>query len=288
MKTPGEITKLVQMACLLEVCAPKPGNVSRHHDFADTSMIDFLLSAIAIGPAFEKAATHPIGEIVYEAIKATQQKANANTNLGIVFLLAPLARACYGVSNLNGIRGNLRAILKNLSVEDAQLAYAAIRLAKAGGMGKVPEWDISEEPSIPLLQAMKLAQGRDSIAREYATGFAITFEIGLPALTEAAAKGMDYSNAIVQAYLTILSQIPDTLIARKKGMEAAREVSLHASEVLRQGGVFTENGRTGIREMDRKLRDPGHTLNPGTTADLTTAAIFLMLFECEMSNVLSC
>jgi triphosphoribosyl-dephospho-CoA synthase len=173
MKTPGEIAKLAQMACILEVCAPKPGNVSRHHDFANTSMLDFLLSAIAIGPAFEKVATHPIGEIVYEAIKATQQKANSNTNLGIVLLLAPLAKACYGSSDRNGIRGNLLAILKNLSVEDAQLAYAAIRLAKAGGMGKVSESDISAEPSITLMQAMNLAQDRDSIAREYATGFAI-------------------------------------------------------------------------------------------------------------------
>jgi triphosphoribosyl-dephospho-CoA synthase len=281
MKTPGEIAKLAQMACILEVCAPKPGNVSRHHDFANTSMLDFLLSAIAIGPAFEKVATHPIGEIVYEAIKATQQKANSNTNLGIVLLLAPLAKACYGSSDRNGIRGNLLAILNNLSVEDAQLAYAAIRLAKAGGMGKVLESDIAE-PSITLMQAMNLAQDRDSIAREYATGFAIAFEIGLPALKEAVAKGMDYSNAIVQAYLTILSQIPDTLIARKRGVEEAREVSLQASEVLKQGGVFTENGQTAIRGMDRKLRDPGHTLNPGTTADLTTAATFLMLVEVEI------
>jgi triphosphoribosyl-dephospho-CoA synthase len=288
MKTAREIAKLVQMACILEVCAPKPGNVSRHHDFANTSMIDFLLSAIAIGPAFENVANLPIGAIVYDAIKATQQKAKSNTNLGIVLLLAPLAKACYGASDLNGIRGNLLAILKNLSVEDAQLAYSAIRLAKAGGMGKVSESDVSEEPSITLMQAMNSAQDRDAIAREYATGFAIVFELGLPALTKAVSKGMDYSNAIVQAYLAILSQIPDTLIARKRGDEAAREVSLQAREVLKQGGVFTENGQTAIREMDLKLRDPGHTMNPGTTADLTTAAIFLLLFNCEMSNVLSC
>ena len=43
---------------------------------------------------------------------------------------------------------------------------------------------LPETPSITLLQAMALAQDRDSIAREYVTGFAITFEIGLPAMKE--------------------------------------------------------------------------------------------------------
>jgi triphosphoribosyl-dephospho-CoA synthase len=288
MKSPKDLARLAQRACIWEVCASKPGNVTRQQDFSDTSITDFLMSAVAVGDAFEKAAHLAVGEIVLQAIADTRQLVRANTNLGIVLLLAPLVKACIDMPDINHVRRNLTGILNALTVTDARLAYSAIRLAKPGGMGKVPESDISEEPSITLMQAMNLAQDRDSIAREYATGFAIAFEIGLPALKEAMAKGIHYSNAIVQAYLTILSRVPDTLIARKKGVEAAREVSLQASEILKQGGVFTGDGQSAIREMNRKLRDPGHTMNPGATADLTTAAIFLMLFECEMSNVLSC
>ena len=139
--------------------------------------------------------------------------------------------------------------------------------------------DIAEEPSLTLLQAMSLAQRRDAVASEYVTSFAITFETGLPALNAAMEKEMDFSGAVVQAFLTILSRVPDTLIARKKGLETARQVSQKASEVLNRGGIFTPQGRTGLEEMDRKLRDKAHSLNPGTTADLTAAAIFLYLMN---------
>jgi len=277
MKAAKEIAQLAQMACIWEVCAPKPGNVTRDHDFSDASMTDFLLSAIAVGPAFANADSLSIGEIVRQAIADTHRLVRCNTNLGIVLLLAPLVKACWGASDLGGVRQNLRAGLGALSVEDARLAYCAIRQAKPGGMGKVPASDISEEPSITLLQAMILAQERDSIAREYGTAFAITFEIGLPALNEARSRGAEFAQAIVQAYLTILSQVSDTLIARKKDAATARQISTRAAEVLRLGGIFSSTGQTALAEMDTILRDPAHALNPGTTADLTTAAIFLSL-----------
>ena len=41
------------------------------------------------------------------------------------------------------------------------------------------------EPDVTLREAMLLAAGRDAIASEYATDFAITFEISAPALTAA-------------------------------------------------------------------------------------------------------
>ena len=57
----------------------------------------------------------------------------------------------------------------------------------------------------------------------------------------------------------------------------ACQVSRWAEEVLAVGGVFTAQGRKALVELDRTLRDEHHTLNPGTTADLTAAAIFLVL-----------
>jgi len=268
---------LAQMACVLEACAPKPGNVNRSHDFPDASLEDYLLSAIAIGPALENAAQSGVGQTIWQAVTDTRKWVQSNTNLGMILLLAPLAKACAAVPPQN-IRQNLSAILKGLTVEDARLAYDAIRLAKPGGLGKAPNSDIAEIPSIPLLQAMALAQERDSIAREYVTDFSISFDIGLPSLKQALSKGADLSGAIVQAYLAILSTTPDTLIARKRGVEASRAVSQQAGAVLAQGGVFTAGGKAALAQLDHDLRDPGHTLNPGTTADLTAAAVFLYLF----------
>jgi triphosphoribosyl-dephospho-CoA synthase len=271
------IVQLAQMACVWEACAPKPGNVNRNHDFADASLEDFLLSAIAMGPALENADQTGVGRIILDAATSTRKLVKTNTNLGIILLLAPLVKACM-VANAGGnIRQCLEAVLRALTVEDARLAYEAIRHMQPGGLGQVSQSDVGEDPSITLLQAMALAEDRDSIASEYVNGFAITFETGLPALNAARACLDDFSSAIVQAFLTILREVPDTLIARKRGLEAARQVSQMAAEVLAKGGMLKSEGQAALAEMDRALRDPKHTLNPGTTADLTAAATFLAL-----------
>jgi len=84
--------------------------------------------------------------------------------------------------------------------------------------------------------------------------------------------------AIVQTYLTILSQVPDTLIARKRGPEMAMQVSQWAADALAMGGALTPEGQETLVNLDRLLREAeNHSLNPGTTADLTCAAIFLYL-----------
>lgn len=290
MKSTKRLAQLAQMACIREACAPKPGSVNRRHDFTDASLEDFIISAIAIGPSLENAADASIGQTVWQAIQDTQQWVHSNTNLGMVLLLAPLVKACLINKKIAGgetspqivdedLRETLRAILKSLTVEDARLAYAAVRLAKPGGLGKVSSADVTREPSITLLQAMELAQERDSIAREYVSGFKITFETGLRALRESASQIRDFSGAVVQTFLTILACVPDTLIARKRGPDTASQVSKRAHQVLEVGGVLTPEGRESLSAMDRELRDESHALNPGTTSDLTAAAIFLALVE---------
>jgi len=282
------VAQAAQAACLLEVSAPKPGNVNCQSDFTDLRYEEFLLSAVAIGPAMESAGRQSLGQTILTAIQDTHRIVQTNTNLGIVLLFTPLARELSRLPNSSGwnsaepvnldrLRKSLADGLAELTVEDAQKTFAAIRLAQAGGMGRVSQADVSEEPTITLFQAMVLAQERDSIAREYTTGFEITFHTGYPAIKRAYPLTGDFSAAIVQAYLTILAHVPDTLIARKRGMEKAAEVSAWAAETLRLGGVLTIAGRESVARLDVALRDERHTLNPGTTADLTAAALFLFL-----------
>jgi triphosphoribosyl-dephospho-CoA synthase len=280
-KTNKQIARLIQMACIWEACAPKPGNVNRSHDFSDTTLEDFLVSAMAIGPAFDNAHQAGVGTIILEAATATRGCVQSNTNLGMILLFAPLIKAALGATHIDQIRSNVNRVLRSLTVDDARLAYSAIRSARPGGMGSVDHSDVACEPSITLLEAMELAQERDSIAREYVTGYAITFDIGLPAMNAALCRGSDRANAIVQTYLTLLSEVPDTLIARKQGLEAARMVSRQAYSALAKGGPFTREGQAALAEMDRVLRADGNRLNPGTTADLTAASIFLALLGCN-------
>jgi triphosphoribosyl-dephospho-CoA synthase len=274
------------MACLLEVSASKPGNVNRYHDFADTRYEDFLLSAVAIGPAMGMAGRVGVGRTIWRAIRDTSSVVRSNTNLGMVLLLAPLAKACSAALDsrcrsraieVRELRESLAQVLSSLTVGDARRTYEAIRLAHPGGLGQVAQADVAEEPSITLYQAMAVAQERDAVAREYVTDFDITFGIGYPALEAAWNSTSDISTAIVQAYLTILAEVPDTLIARKRGSDVATQVSTWARETLSLGGALSAQGRASLQKLGGALRDEGHTLNPGTTADLTAAAIFLLL-----------
>jgi triphosphoribosyl-dephospho-CoA synthetase len=117
------------------------------------------------------------------------------------------------------------------------------------------------------------------VAREYATDFRTTFEVGAPALSLALADRHGWRDAVVQAYLTLLAAAADTHIARKLGSEAAVTVQRQARAALDAGGIRTAAGRDAIAALDRALRDEANTLNPGATADLTGAAIYVVLLE---------
>ena len=153
----------------------------------------------------------------------------------------------------------------------------AIRRAAPGGLGQAPAQDVADEPTLPLLDVMRLAAHRDGIAREYASTFEVTFETGVPALDAARRDGLSWDDAVVETFLTLLARSPDTHIARRAGEEIAADVSRRARATLEAGGVRSALGRRALEAMDVELRDAGHSKNPGTTADLTTAAIFVVL-----------
>ena len=276
----AEVAAAAQLACLLEATAHKPGNVSPAASFHDATYEDFLASAVAIGPALAAAGERSLGATIYAAVEATARWVPSNTNLGLVLLLAPLARAARRPGGGGTpLRAGLAATLAETTVADARDAYAAIRLAAAGGLGRAPEQDVSGTPTVPLRAAMTLAAARDAIAREYATDFQATFEVGAPALRRARADGLGWLEATVEAYLTLLAAAPDTHIARKLGGAEAAAVQRRAQEALAAGGVRTPAGREAITLLDRELRDERNRRNPGATADLTGAAICVVLLE---------
>jgi triphosphoribosyl-dephospho-CoA synthase len=274
--TPALISGAAQLACLIEVTAPKPGNVSPGRDFGDTRYEDFLASAAAIGPVVAEAGERAIGATVLEAVRATGRSTHVNTNLGIILLFAPLARAAISAS-AGSLRERLSEVIGATTVEDARDVYAAIRLANPGGLGRVEAQDIAGEPTASLLDVMKLAADRDAVANEYATNYSTTFDAGVPALIRARSEGLDWSDATVETYLHLLAAKPDTLIARKRGLPAAVAVSRRAAEVVSAGGVRSANGKERLAEFDLSLRDADNANNPGATADLTAATLFAAL-----------
>ena len=276
VRTAESVAGAGQLACVLEVSAEKPGNISPSHDFHDTSYEDMLRSAIAVGPELARAGARSVGETVLAVVEASRRATPANTNLGIALLLAPLAKAALDAGPLHA---RLAMTLRALDIADARAAYAAIRLSRAGGLDEPVEHDVHAEPTVGLREAMASAAERDSVASEYVTDYALTFEIGVPALVAAVDAGLAVREAIVELHLRLLGEVPDTLIARKVGHDAAADVSAGAREVLGAGGVRTDAGREALERFDASLRERGNALNPGTTADLVTATLFVALVE---------
>jgi triphosphoribosyl-dephospho-CoA synthase len=260
------------LACLLEATAPKVGNVHRGADFESLSFTDFLVSAAAIGPAIEAAPHAGVGRAVLAGVEATRALVCTNTNLGMLLLLAPLAAVRDGEEWEPGIV----AVLKALAADDSHSVYAAIRLAQPGGLGRVEKMDVAAIPPDDLLVAMQAAAERDLVAQQYVNGFCEVMETAerLAALRQA---DCTLTEAIVRTHVELIARHGDSLIQRKCGMELSQRAQHFAQAVVAAGQPGDDNYYAALADLDFWLRADGNRRNPGTTADLIAAALFVGL-----------
>lgn len=264
-----------------------------------------------------------IGEKINRGVRAVLGSHNGgNTHLGILLLFVPLAVSAGRVlwdgegAKVKPLREHFDRAMKSTTSEDSLEVYEAVRTANgiSGGEGveghEKSSWLGKEEKSrlsvtdegtrdrlsreeISLYDWMEVSAGWDGIARAMTSGLEASMEVGLPALKEAYEKTGDINVAIVHSYLGILSEYPDTFIARKigleetpniakaveMGMEKAKEISGRSGSVLEAGGLTTEEGRKELRGLDKDLQGEDGGLNPGTTADLTAVSIMVALLQ---------
>jgi triphosphoribosyl-dephospho-CoA synthase len=98
----------------------------------------------------------------------------------------------------------------------------------------------------------------------------------LPALVAARGGGASWGEAAVAGFLETLAVVPDTLIARKEGDAAARAVSARAKIVA---GVPAIERPAALAAFDAELRQAGGKRNPGATADLVAAGLYVALIS---------
>ena len=129
-----------------------------------------------------------------------------------------------------------------------------------------------------LVEVMRLAAHRDTVASEYATGFEVTFGTAVPALERARHDGLPWDDAVVETFLTLLAAVPDTHIARRSGAALAAEVTARARAVLAAGGVRSEDGRQAHRRHGpctarrEEQRQPGNDSRPDGGGDFCSVA----------------
>ena len=277
-ETPGSPGTLAQWACVTEVCAPKAGNVHSEASFDDATWLDFVVSSIVSRPILDQAPDRGGGNTVLDAVKATRDAVGKNTNLGLLLLLAPL---CAAPANAE-IGEGVQQVLATLTPHDAKAVYAAIRLARPGGLGSVPRGDVAQGPAMGLVEAMALAAGRDAVARQYTNGFDDVLHIVAPRLVGVYREGTALDAALVRAHLEQMAREPDSLIRRKCGDQEAKESQRGAATVLNAGWPDREEGRRRFTEFDAWLRARSNARNPGTSADLVAAGLFAALRSGEM------
>ncbi|MEF8857150.1 MAG: triphosphoribosyl-dephospho-CoA synthase, partial [Haloplanus sp.] len=115
---------------------------------------------------------------------------------------------------------------------------------------------------LTLADVMAVSADRDGNAAEWASGFERAFA--------AADRVLDddgpVTDRLARAFIDLLAERPDTLVAVEHGRERAEAVSREAAAV---------EDLDDAEALAERFLDEG--INPGTTADLTAAAAFVAL-----------
>jgi len=281
MNDPDRTAQCAVLAMLFELSSsPKPGNVDRCHDFSDIGFHHFLASAVSSYPVFRKAAQglgRP-GSLILEGVQAWKDwNLSSNTHFGSLVLMIPIALAAGTASRQGGdLESDLPEILEKTTVQDAVDFYRAFELAGA----RVTEvelfslMDPGSENALcqsekTLLELMRLSMGHDIVAREWATNYRRSFLLAERLAEQTEKFGLN--DGVVRTFLEALAEVPDSLISAKFGPEKARQVSRQAAQAL------ADSTLEKARQMDCDLL--GQDINPGSTADLIAASLFISLLR---------
>jgi triphosphoribosyl-dephospho-CoA synthase len=214
----------------------------------------------------------PVGEAFERAIEGMATQRGGNTHFGALLLLVPLVRAA-GAEDLTP--GGVAAVVASSTVADASDFYRAFEHVDIAVADPPEEWDSLDvrrgEEAIPALRerdltlqdVMEASAERDGVAREWVSRFERSFALADRLVELEGSIGERTS----QAYLEALAAEPDTFVAINHDATTAREVTDRAGAVL--------SDEENVGEFAEELIE--REVNPGTTADITAAGLFVAL-----------
>ena len=125
------------------------------------------------------------------------------------------------------------------------------------------------------MEAMNYASSYDYIALQYKENFDNIINNLSPKWREYFKNFNSDENATTALFLDLISVVPDSLIARKYGVDKAKEVSNKFLEISKEYSCSKNPNSLNnqLLLIDSELKIQG--LNPGTTADVVVASIFL-------------
>ncbi len=282
------IVKAFIMGPLLEAAVPKPGNVNRFADFEDLTLYHFIAASTAVLPVYHEAAKTGellrrgllapnearIGELIRRAVEGSRSVQDANPNFGVITLSIPLIMGLSMARDVVEAREKARLLLKESTVRDTMELYRAIRTAGPKGLPRGVKYDVYADDSFRELFAdrvdlWKLAEigcGRELVFCEWLDDYSLSYKTA-DRLMELLGE-LPFEEAVARAFVELMAEREDTLIARKAGRREAELVREKAAEVLA--------GRLKLEELDAFLRENGDLRNPGSLADVVAVSLSLL------------
>ncbi|WP_247728583.1 triphosphoribosyl-dephospho-CoA synthase [Halovivax limisalsi] len=268
-----------QLALLLEVAGtPKPGNVDRSRDLAELRFEHFLAGAVGVRAGLDRAAAgEPIGTSFERAVAGMTRFAGRNTQFGSLLLLVPLVSAARGGLD----RSSVERAVSETTVDDAAAFYRAFEhvsvavdeppadaaaLDARRGADAIPA---VRDRGLDLRSVLELGVPGDDVAREWVTGFERSYD----AARRLSVADGPLQDRVASVFLELLAERPDTLVSIRHGESVAAEVRKRARDLVERGAF--ERDRDAVETFATELVERG--INPGTTADLTAAGLFIRL-----------
>ena len=273
------LKKQIKLSCYAEMDSLKPGNVHKYSSGHGMTAKDFYKSANIIENYLTQKNYH-FSKKILKCVEEIKKKVKKNTNLGIILLFAPVISILLknGFLDKRNLYKKISLFIKSQNIKSSLPIFKAIKIAAPGGLGKSNRYDVNYLPKVTLYNAMNYSSKKDLIAKQYVTGFKDIFKIGLPAYKKFQSKWHNEEWALTGVYLTYLKQLTDSHIKRKKGKEIAKKVKTEAKKYYKL--IENEKNFKNIDKITKKLlffdkKLKSNNINPGTTADLTVATLFI-------------
>ncbi len=275
-----------QLALLLEVCGtPKPGNVDRHRDLPGLRFEHFLSGAVGALPGLRSATDGSVGVgMAFErAVAGMATQRGGNTQFGALLLVVPLLRATGRADGDALERSAVESVIDGTTVADAAAFYRAfdhVDVFVADPPAGASPLDVRrgseaipalEERGLTLAEVLAMGVPGDDVAREWTTGFERSFR----AASLLASSTGPIERRTSETFCELLADRPDTLVAKKHGEAVATEVSDRAASILEGEPEGFEHVEAAIETFADDL--VAREINPGTTADITAAGLFIAL-----------
>jgi triphosphoribosyl-dephospho-CoA synthase len=271
----NRLASLARQALIAEAqLTPKPGLVDRRGSGShrDLSLNLMTQSATVLEPYFVAMAS---------CSQVRDLDDNLRAELAVIgrYAEGAMYKATEGSNTHKGAIWILGLLVAAAAHEDGQHARGIA--AAAGSIARFP--DRAQPGLITHGDIVRNRYGAAGARGEAASGFPHVIQFALPTLRDRRAREFPEEICRLDALLSVMSDLDDTCVLYRGGVEALDIVQSGAQAVLMAGGYGSRNGRQQMRELDRELIR--RHISPGGSADLLAATVFLDAVEREQSEV---